>query len=236
MLIHVLQHEPAVAPGFIVTWAEKTNNILSFIRTWADDPWPEPDKVHLLIILGGTMNIDEENKHPWLRGEKAFLKKIASNATPVLGICLGAQLLADALGAQVYRNTHTEIGWHAVNFNQVALTIMHIKGFPVTMPLFHWHSYCFDLPQGAVSLGSSLATPVQGFVYNKCLVALQFHPEVTPAIIEDYMQDSSELLQSGEKFIQNEITIRLQYQQLSHLHQLLGKILNYLVSLSLKHS
>jgi GMP synthase (glutamine-hydrolysing) len=139
----------------------------------------------LLIVLGGPIGANDEDEYPFIQDELKILKTRLGSDAPTLGICLGAQIMARALGARVFANTKKEIGW-----NHVALTdagkASALKHLEVT-PVMHWHGDIFDLPEGAVSLASTELTPHQAFSWKKRGLALQFHPEVSVQGIERWL-------------------------------------------------
>ena len=171
MTIHILQHVHFEQPGFILQWAAKEGISLSYTRFYEDDRLPKPSEIDGLIIMGGPMGVYDEEKIPWLGKEKAFIKSCIEARLPVLGICLGAQLIAEILGSRVYRHTHQEIGWFPITW---ASEMSAIKNQQV----FHWHGDTYDLPVGATHLCSSEGCLQQAFVYDNHVLALQFHLEV----------------------------------------------------------
>lgn len=134
----------------------------------------------LLVVMGGPMNVYEDVNHPWLIAEKAYLDRAIASGRPVLGICLGAQLLADRLGAPVTRNEHTEIGWSDVRIDpQVRQPGACLEFLPEIASVFQWHGDTFAIPEGAIPVGSTKACRNQGFVKDR-VVGLQFHLELEP--------------------------------------------------------
>src|SRR5690606_28697951 len=134
-----------------------------------------------LIVMGGPMNVDEHARHPWLAGEKALIRAAINAGRPVLGICLGAQLIAASLGAPVTRNAETEIGWFDVELEPAGRASPLFAGFPPRFAAFHWHGDTFAIPAGAQRLMRSEACSHQGFALGARVVGLQFHLEVTAA-------------------------------------------------------
>jgi len=137
-----------------------------------------------LILLGGAMSVNDDLA--WLGGEMHAIRDALHRGKPVLGICLGAQLIAKALGARVYRNPVKEIGWAPVYWTEQAAGDQLLRGFSQPETLFHWHGETFDLPDGAERLAYSKACVNQAFRVAGNVYGLQFHVEVTPAIIEDW--------------------------------------------------
>lgn len=127
------------------------------------------------IIAGpGQMSVNDEAELPWLKAEKQFLREAIAGGIPVLGICLGAQLIASSLGAPVYPNPLKEIGWFPIHAEKVP---DHCFQFPTDCTVFHWHRETFDLPQDAVQLVRSPACNKQGFQLGRHVIGLQFHLE-----------------------------------------------------------
>jgi GMP synthase-like glutamine amidotransferase len=146
-------------------------------RLFAGEALPSPDAVDLLVIMGGPMSVNDEAEFPWLVEEKAFIRRVVDAGTPVLGVCLGAQLIAGVLGARVYPNGEKEIGWFPVQGVSADDTAFQ---FPSSIEVFHWHGETFDLPEGAVRLAGSTACENQAFQVGRSVIGLQFHLETTP--------------------------------------------------------
>ncbi|MDM7920030.1 MAG: type 1 glutamine amidotransferase, partial [Methanosarcina sp.] len=179
MKIQVLQHSALNTLGSIEEYAITKNYPLESTRFYEIKNPPALDSFDLLIIMGGPMGIYDYEENPWLRDEKAFIKQAIDAGKSVLGICLGAQLLADVLGARVYENGHREMGWFPVRAAAKENKPEFLKGLPEEITVFHWHARTFDIPYGAVHLFRSEGCKNQGFVYGGRVVALQFHPEAT---------------------------------------------------------
>ncbi len=185
MKIHVLQHSALNTLGTIEEYAKTRGYPLESTRFYKTKNPPALDSFDLLIIMGGPMGIYDYAENPWLRDEKAFIKQAIEAGKPVFGICLGAQLLADVLGARVYENVNREMGWYPVKAVRTEENKPEfLKGLPEEITVFHWHSRTFDLPDGAVHLFRSEGCKNQGFIYNGRVVALQFHPEVHEERVE----------------------------------------------------
>lgn len=180
MNIHYLQHVPFEGPGSIADWATMRGHQITITRLYYDEPFPLVHELDCLIILGGPMGVYDEDKYPWLEREQQFIAQAISAKKAVLGICLGAQLIAHVLGAKIYPNTYKEIGWfpiHLTEEGQVSRCFQHI---PSGLEVFHWHGDTFDLPDGATWTAFSSACQHQAFMYNESVIALQFHLETTP--------------------------------------------------------
>jgi GMP synthase-like glutamine amidotransferase len=179
MNIHSIHHVAFEGLGSIESWIRQNNYSHTKTRTYLGEVFPAIEDIDLLIVMGGPMNIYEETQFPWLVAEKRFLDKAIGNNHKILGICLGAQLLADVLGARVFANRHKEIGWFPVETTEIARTSRVFASFPNSIETFHWHGDTFEIPQGAKHMARSTACENQAFIYDERIVGLQFHLETT---------------------------------------------------------
>ncbi|MBV9468373.1 MAG: type 1 glutamine amidotransferase, partial [Abitibacteriaceae bacterium] len=143
MRIHSFQHVPFEGLASIEAWATSRGHTLSASKFYNSEPLPQIEEIDWLIVMGGPMNIYEENKYPWLVPEKHFIKQAIDRQKPVLGICLGAQLIADVLGAKVTRNPSVEIGWFPIQLTAAALNSPLFSFLPSQFPVLHWHGDTF---------------------------------------------------------------------------------------------
>lgn len=173
--ILTLEHFRADGPGEILGWVARRGHALQRVYWDEGQKPPAHDGYDFLIVMGGPMNIYEHDAHPWLIEEKQFLREAIAAGKPVLGICLGAQLLADVLGGKVTRNREKEIGWWPVQFTT---RVGPLAEFPENLTVFHWHGDTFSIPPGAVPLATSEGCENQAFLKGDRLVGLQFHIEV----------------------------------------------------------
>ncbi|MEZ5002910.1 MAG: type 1 glutamine amidotransferase [Chitinophagales bacterium] len=171
-------------PNIIRDWAEERGHSFHLIKMFEAPELPNVDDVDGLVILGGPMNVHDEEEYPWLIKEKQFIRSCFDAGKPILGICLGAQLLAHILGAKVFKNQHKEIGWLPVQLDQSATKHPLFQGLKSDIITFQWHGDTFDLPENAVRIATSEACVNQGFIYKNAL-ALQFHPEMMPHRIKE---------------------------------------------------
>jgi GMP synthase-like glutamine amidotransferase len=203
MKVQVLQHVPFEGLGCIGPWLQQRGARIDYTRFFQGDSLPEPNSIDLVIALGGPMSVNDEEELPWLRHEKQFIRDVISRHVPVLGVCLGAQLIASALGAKVYRNHLKEIGWfpvHAVPAVEPAFR------FPHERLVLHWHGETFDLPEGAVQLAQSAGCKNQAFQFKSHVIGLQFHLEATPQSVAEILNNCRNELVPAP-FVQNETTI-----------------------------
>ncbi|EGV19707.1 type 1 glutamine amidotransferase [Thiocapsa marina] len=208
MRVQVLQHVPFEDIGSMASWLAERGITPSYTRFYDDGGLPPIDGLDLVIVMGGPMSVNDEAQLPWLRAEKRFLREAIAHGVRVLGVCLGAQLIADALGAHVYPNAEKEIGWFPIHgIREGADTAEDCCRFPVDSLVFHWHGETFELPSGAVRLARSMACENQAFRIGRQVVGLQFHLETTAqsaAAILDHCRDE---LVPGP-WIQTEAAIR----------------------------
>jgi GMP synthase-like glutamine amidotransferase len=227
MRAHVFQHLPFERPGNIVPWLLNAGYEITYTYFYEDQRIPTTHEIDFLVIMGGSMSVNDEQKHPWLVKEKQFIRDFIATQKPVLGICLGAQLVASSLGAKVYPNKEKEIGWFPVKGTK--LLPQSCFQFPASFLPLHWHGETFDLPDGAVLLASSEATENQAFQVGKNVLALQFHPEANRETLKDFCYYFRKELVPG-KFIQDENQI-FSYgdEYLSLMDELLQEVLSYLL-------
>ena len=206
MHIHYLQHVPFEGLGSIELWAQHNAHAITRTRAYLDEAFPPIEDVDLLIVMGGPMNIYEESKYPWLVEEKLFLKQAIDRGRSVLGICLGAQLLADALGARVFANEYKEIGWFPIELTAMACTSQVFSILPQSFEAFHWHGDTFDIPVGAKHIARSSGCENQAFIYDERIIGLQFHLETTMASAQQLITNCADEIVPG-KYIQEPKTM-----------------------------
>lgn len=211
MILHYVQHVPFEGAASIAGWAEKRGHSLSRSRLYLGDPLPEPEAFDWLIVMGGPMGTCDEAEYPWLKAEKLAIRKAVDAGRVVIGICLGAQLIAESLGARVFPNAHREIGWFPVKTTPAARELF--EDLPEEMEVFHWHGDTFDLPGGATHLAESAGCRNQAFAVGKRVFGFQFHLETTEesarALMENcgheitegpYMQPAGEIMADAGRF------------------------------------
>lgn len=181
MRIHYLQHVPFEDLANIEPWAAARGHAVTGTALHAGESLPPLEDVDWLIVLGGPMGVHDTHDYPWLRPEKALIREAIDTGRLVLGICLGAQLIADALGATVGSNGCKEVGWHPVSLTDAGGQSPLFQGLPKVFTAFHWHGDCFEIPDGACHAARSAACPNQAFGYGNRVLALQFHVETSQA-------------------------------------------------------
>lgn len=182
-------HGANVPPGVVGDEVERRGHRLD---TWSL-AWPTPpplpvDDYDAVLIFGGSMHADQDDRHPWLREENLFLQRLLDMRVPMLGVCLGAQLIAKAAGAQMEALEEPEIGWVDVELTGEARSDDLLSSLPDRFSAFQWHYYGFGLPAGAQELARSSCCP-QAFRLGDVAWGIQFHPEVTPSIVERWMTE-----------------------------------------------
>lgn len=213
MKVHYLQHVAFEGLSSIEPILQKKGHQLSCTHLYKNEPLPSVDDIDWLIVMGGPMGIYDEEHYPWLKAEKKFIYEVIAANKIVLGICLGAQLIADVLGAKVYKNAHKEIGWFNISKSPAATETILSDAIPKRVQVFHWHGDTFDIPVGAIPLAESEVCKNQGFIYHNRVVGFQFHLETTKASalelikncrneLDDslYVQSEEEMLSSPENF------------------------------------
>jgi GMP synthase-like glutamine amidotransferase len=226
MKVHVLQHVPFEGIGSMERWLAKRDATMGYTRFYESAKLPDPGRVDLVIAMGGPMSVDDEQAHPWLAPEKEFIRETIRLGQPVVGICLGAQLIASALGSRVYPGRHTEIGWFPVEAVAADGDVFQLPG---GLTAFHWHGETFDLPDGAVCLAKSEACDNQAFQIGRNVVGLQFHLETTPRSAAQLLQHCGHELVPGE-FVQTEEVIRdTSETACAGINRVMEELLSYIV-------
>ncbi|WP_228024255.1 type 1 glutamine amidotransferase [Synechocystis salina] len=208
MQAHFFQHVPFENLGAIEPWLRTKGYSISqtcLFEQSTSPGFPPLATIDLLIVLGGSMSVNDEVEYPWLIEEKAFIRQAIAAGKTILGICLGAQLIANALGAKVYPNAVKEIGWFPIT-SQSSNTKLDLFQFPPSIEVFHWHGETFDLPPGAELIASSAACQHQAFQIGRSVIGLQCHLETTPTAAQALVDNCAEELIPGP-FVQDAATI-----------------------------
>lgn len=214
MRVHWLQHAEHEELGCIAPWLAARNDHVRRTRLYDGDPLPAVTDFDWLIVMGGPMNIYEHDRYPWLIQEKKLIRDACVTNRKVLGICLGAQLLADVLGGRVTQNRHVEIGFFGLSLTDEGASSQLLAGFPDGFPAFHWHGDTFAMPHGSRNLLKSDACVNQAFAVGSRQLGLQFHLEVTHADAQRwldvdapapdrYVQPAAEILRDADRFAEN---------------------------------
>ena len=190
MKVLAFRHVPFEHVGLIAPPLAGRGIAIDYADLYRDSAPPlEPECYDGLIFMGGPMSVNDPL--PYLQQEMRWIEQAARRGQPLLGVCLGAQLIAKAMGARVYRNPVKEIGWFEIEFTTDGARDPLFTGAGASELVFHWHGETFDLPSGAVHLASSEACRHQAFRLGTNTYGLQFHLEVTPAMIADWCEQDA---------------------------------------------
>jgi len=192
MHIHYLKHVSFEGLGSMETMFVQRGCKLSRTCMYEDQSFPSIHEIDALVVMGGPMSVVDDHQYPWLTLEKEFIESVVKLDIPVIGVCLGAQLIANVLGAAVVKNAHEEIGWFPVNRIDGQTDDMmdaRLEKLPVSFDALHWHGDTFDIPEGASNFISSAACAHQGFTYGNSILALQCHLEMLPSTVEAIYQE-----------------------------------------------
>lgn len=229
MKIQILQHVSFETPGLIASWIEQKQHHATYTHLYKGEQLPALTDFDMLIVMGGPMGVYDADQYPWLNAEKQFIAQAVAAQKAVLGVCLGSQLIAAALGSRVFPNTEKEIGWFPISFTPQAAQHPLFSKFPNSLSVFHWHGDTFDLPANAQLIASSTACKNQIFTIAQHVVALQCHLEATPELLQAMLANCANELISNKPFIQQ----RSQIESLALQHTLqdwLFAILDFLES------
>jgi GMP synthase-like glutamine amidotransferase len=225
MRLHYLQHVAFEDAANIAAWALGRGYSVTRTRLDLGQSLPPQDTFDWLVVMGGPMNVDEHDAYPWLVQEKQFLRSAIDRGVRLLGVCLGAQLIAEVLGGAVTRNRQTEIGWHPVTLTEAAGSSPLFGRFPREVPAFHWHGDTFSIPPGAVRIAASAGCDNQAFEVGRRVVGLQFHWDYSAASIEAMLRHCGDELTSAPG-IQSDSEIRARLDQVDSIERLLGQLLD----------
>lgn len=193
----VLQHIECEDLGTIADAISRRGISYQYVRLFDGEPVPEDiERYSGLIILGGPMNVYEEDKYPYLKDEDKLIKKVINRGLPVLGICLGGQLIAKASNVIVRKGARKEIGWYELNLTSSGKKDTIFKNFPEKLTVFQWHGDTFDIPSDATHIASSELFPNQAFRIGNKVYGLQFHLEVTEKMIRQWIAEYQDELSS----------------------------------------
>lgn len=202
METYIFQHVEYEGPGAILPYLEAKGHKVHLVRLYAGDRIPHEDEIDFAIMMGGPMSVLDEAEHPYFVREKELCRDMVQLGKPILGICLGAQMIASAFGAAIRKSPEKEIGWFPIQWN---------KGSSEPLNVFHWHGETFDIPRQAVALAHSDGCENQAFRLGSAL-ALQFHMEASPDSMESMLKNGAEEIEAGTaagcKFVQSAEEIR----------------------------
>jgi len=233
--LHGLSHESFEKEAEIAAWARERGHTLTHTDLWNGETPPDPSTFDFLVVMGGPMNIYEEDKFPWLALEKRFLKASIDAGKRIIGVCLGAQLLADVLGGKVTKGQHREIGWHEVTAGPDAAKSRVFADLPQRYTAFHWHGDTFAIPPGALWTAKSQACAHQAFTAcNDRVVGLQFHLETNAQSMAELSTNcADEITLDPVKwpYVQSVAEMQAQSEHLAGIRTLLDRILDNMAAL-----
>jgi len=192
MNVLIIKHVDIEGPGLIEHCLKQKAVPHRIICLETGEPLPGPSGFTHIVLLGGPMNVYEEDRYPFLKSEDLFIKEAIQRGKHVLGICLGAQLIAKALGARVTKSPVKEIGWSEVSLTEEGLKDPLFSALPKAFPVFQWHEDTFEIPRWGTLLATSPDVPNQAFQYGDNAYGLQFHLEVTMDMIREWTEEYGE--------------------------------------------
>ena len=231
MHIHYFQHNHFEDLGCIGVWAKSNNFTTSVTRFDLNPMLPSLQDFDWLVIMGGKMGVYDSNQYPWIPDEIGFIRKAINSGKVVIGICLGAQLIASSLGARVYKNSEPEMGFWPLQFSQEARKDNVFKHFPEELKVMHFHFDAFELPEGAVAMAKSPVTPVQAFRYGTNVFALQFHPELTESGVLEFINELTPEIVPGA-LVQNPEQMQHNIDCCKLNNEILSKVMDDILQLS----
>lgn len=226
--IHVFQHVPFEGPAALSQWFEARRCAVGYTQFYEPGfALPALADFDRLVVMGGPMSTNDEAEHPWLKTEKALIRTAIEQGKTVVGICLGSQLIASALGEKVYKNQHTEIGWFPVSRTEAGKHNRLATALPDHTTVFHWHGETFDLPREARLLFRSEGCANQIFAIGDRVLGLQCHLEMTPASLDQMLLHAGHELVAGT-YIQDAATIRANFNRTTENNRLLFGLMDLL--------
>jgi GMP synthase-like glutamine amidotransferase len=224
MRLHFLQHVCFEDLAYMKVWAERRKVKISRTAFFSNEPLPSIDGFDWLVVMGGPMGVYDEKEYPWLVDEKRFIGKAIDNGKKVLGICLGAQLIAAVGGGKVYPNKDIEIGWFDVFKTEHEKTSEFFSCLPDTFKAFHWHGDTFDLPTGSKRLAYSKACMNQAFELGQNVIGLQFHLESKIESIGKLIDNCGQQL-TEQEFVQTSSQMKERYKEVQLINELMSNLL-----------
>ena len=227
MRLHLLHHDPVDSSrNNISRWADNKGYAIAHTYLCNNEALPAIEDVDWLIVLGGSQHAWEEEVYPWLPAEKKFIAQALEDNKIILGICFGAQLLAETLGAEVFVNPHNEIGWHEVTLTPEGQRSYLFQNIPEQFTTFHWHADHFTLPPSCTRLAYSEATENQAYICReRRLAGLQFHPEYPLESVKYFVREFGDLMQNGP-YVTGKEKILSQTDQIPETYALMAVILD----------
>ena len=199
-MILIIKHIDIEGPGTLGDFLIKKGEPFRVVELGAGEKFSKDLKgIKAVVVLGGPMNVYEEDKYPFLKEENTFIQRILKAEIPYFGICLGSQLLAKAAGARVVPSPVKEIGWYNIALTPDGKNDPFFQGFREDEDIYHWHGDMFEIPEGGALLASGTGCPHQAFRVGKNAYGIQFHVEVTDRSIKEWCDEYSATDLPGRK-------------------------------------
>jgi GMP synthase-like glutamine amidotransferase len=227
MRIHYLQHVPFEDLGMMRPVLMAGGHKLTGTQFFKSCTLPSVNDFDCLIVMGGPMGVNDEFACPWLYEEKKIIEQAVRHKKRILGICLGAQLIAQVMGADVHKNKYREIGWFDIETDKAINDTLLAGVFPQQSRVFHWHGDTFDIPKGAVRIAKSQACLNQGFVFEDHIIGFQFHLESTQQSVENLVLNCKDEI-DGSKYVQSEREILSMENNFFHINKIMHGVLDSL--------
>lgn len=228
MKLLIIEHADHENPGIILDWIKENNFSSQTVKPFKGEQLPSNQDFDFIVIMGGPQSPMRTDLYPYITGEIEFTKKAIDNKKYVLGICLGSQIICEALGNNTTNSESKEIGFYPVEFRNEALDNKLLKGFPKELNILHWHNDMPQLNEEMTLIGSSKGCSNQGFIYKDKVVGLQFHLEIRRKDVDAMIEFDKEIIAIGGEFIMTPEEIRSQdFNEINnHMKLLLNNFIN----------